>query len=140
MSNYYAPCFYRIDFVVIPSYIELPCINTIVLRLTRTSRMKSFSSCQTVFSIIRMLLSDLSQRGPARVSLLFRVFSLICGVFKRLNCLNFFSPFSILITDRFLFVQQFLRVLNAYGATLPVSKQLFYQIHVFFRRNSPKPP
>ena len=25
MSNYYAPCFYRIDFVVIPSYIELPC-------------------------------------------------------------------------------------------------------------------
>ena len=24
MSNYYAPCSYRIDFVVIPSYIELP--------------------------------------------------------------------------------------------------------------------
>ena len=24
MSNYYALCFYRIDFVVIPSYIELP--------------------------------------------------------------------------------------------------------------------
>ena len=24
MSNYYAPCFYRIDFFVIPSYIELP--------------------------------------------------------------------------------------------------------------------
>ena len=24
MSNYYAPCFYRIDVVVIPSYIELP--------------------------------------------------------------------------------------------------------------------
>ena len=23
MNNYYAPCFYRIDFVVIPSYIEL---------------------------------------------------------------------------------------------------------------------
>ena len=27
MSNYYAPCFYRIDFVVIPSYIELPCMK-----------------------------------------------------------------------------------------------------------------
>ena len=27
MSNYCAPCFYRIDFVVIPSYIELPCWN-----------------------------------------------------------------------------------------------------------------
>ena len=25
MSNYYEPCFYRIDFDVIPSYIELPC-------------------------------------------------------------------------------------------------------------------
>ena len=24
MSNYYAPCFYRIGFVVIPSYIERP--------------------------------------------------------------------------------------------------------------------
>ena len=24
MSNCYAPCFYRIDFVVIPSYVELP--------------------------------------------------------------------------------------------------------------------
>ena len=27
MSNYYAPCFYRVDFVVIPSYIELPWPN-----------------------------------------------------------------------------------------------------------------
>ena len=26
MSNYYALCFYRIDFFVIPSYIELPWI------------------------------------------------------------------------------------------------------------------
>ena len=24
MNNHYAPCFYRIDFVVISSYIELP--------------------------------------------------------------------------------------------------------------------
>ena len=27
MSNYYAPCFYRIGFVVIPSYIERPCFD-----------------------------------------------------------------------------------------------------------------
>ena len=27
MSNYYVPHFYRIDFVVIPSYIELPCCD-----------------------------------------------------------------------------------------------------------------
>ena len=26
MSNYNAPCFYRIDFIVVPSYIELPLI------------------------------------------------------------------------------------------------------------------
>ena len=24
IGNYYAPCFYRIDLVVIPSYLELP--------------------------------------------------------------------------------------------------------------------
>ena len=33
MRNYYAPCFYRIDFVVIPCYIELPCFNQAVLIL-----------------------------------------------------------------------------------------------------------
>ena len=27
MGNYYAPCFYRIDFVAIPSYIELPWVE-----------------------------------------------------------------------------------------------------------------
>ena len=30
MSNYYASCFYRIGFVVIPSYIELPLFNTAI--------------------------------------------------------------------------------------------------------------
>ena len=33
MSNYYAPCFYIIDFVVIPFYIELPCTNIDLFRL-----------------------------------------------------------------------------------------------------------
>ena len=27
MNNYYLPCFNRIDFVVIPSYIEFPCFK-----------------------------------------------------------------------------------------------------------------
>ena len=58
-------------------------------RLTGRSGEKFFSSCQTIFSIIRMLLSDLSLREPARVSLLFRLPSLICGVFKHWNCLRF---------------------------------------------------
>ena len=35
-------------------------------RLTGTSRVKSFSSWQTVFSIIRMLFSNLSLKEPAR--------------------------------------------------------------------------
>ena len=34
MSNYYAPCFYRIDFVVNPSYIELPCNDTVHKKLS----------------------------------------------------------------------------------------------------------
>ena len=33
MNNYYAPCFYRIDFVLIPSYIELLCFDTIHYKL-----------------------------------------------------------------------------------------------------------
>ena len=33
MSNYYAPCFYRIDFVVIPSYIELPWNNKLKINV-----------------------------------------------------------------------------------------------------------
>ena len=31
MSNYYAPCFYRIDFVVIPSSIELPWLDFVYI-------------------------------------------------------------------------------------------------------------
>ena len=33
MSNDYAPCFNRIDFVVIPSYIELPCMSPSLRKL-----------------------------------------------------------------------------------------------------------
>ena len=31
MSNYYTPCFYRIGFVVIPFYIELPWLNYVLV-------------------------------------------------------------------------------------------------------------
>ena len=33
MSNYYAPCFYIIDFVIIPFYIELPWSFILYARL-----------------------------------------------------------------------------------------------------------
>ena len=35
MSNYYTPCFYRIDFVVIPSYIDLPHKKNLKAHLVR---------------------------------------------------------------------------------------------------------
>ena len=42
MTNYYTPCFYRIDFVVIPSYIELPCSETYCIIHKKTTAMTSF--------------------------------------------------------------------------------------------------
>ena len=69
----------------ISDYFPLP-YTRLFCKLTGTSRVKSFSSCQTVFSIIQVLLSNLFLREPAQVSYLFRVPLLICGVFKCLNC------------------------------------------------------
>ena len=42
MSNYYAPCFYRISFVAIPSYIELACNEWqwMITNQTRIQRVK----------------------------------------------------------------------------------------------------
>ena len=40
MSNYYEPCFYRIDFHVIPSYIELPGSKQEALR--KVSKLNNF--------------------------------------------------------------------------------------------------
>ena len=79
----------------------------IVLQIDKNFMSEIFLSCQTVLSIIRMLFSNLSLREPARVSLLFRVPSLICGVFKRLNCLRFLL-FTILRID-----DQLIRVFSA---------------------------
>ena len=53
MSNNYAPCFNRIDFVFIPSYIELPCLNlrgincVCVKRKTLCNCLCSSSSCDS---------------------------------------------------------------------------------------------
>ena len=42
MSNYYAPCFYRISFAAIPSYIKLPCNEWqwMITNQTRIQRVK----------------------------------------------------------------------------------------------------
>ena len=47
MSNYYAPCLYKINFVVIPSYIELPCRNRD--RYWKTFQKADTSKKRTVF-------------------------------------------------------------------------------------------
>ena len=36
MINYYAPCFNRIDFIIIPSYIKLPCLHQGYLQMMST--------------------------------------------------------------------------------------------------------
>ena len=73
-------------------------ICTIVLQIDRNFKNEIFSSCQTVFSIIRMLLLNLSLTEPARVSLMFQVPSLICCVFQCLNYLRYIF-FTILYID-----------------------------------------
>ena len=69
----------------ISGFFHLPYTRSFY-RLTGTSRVKSFSSWQTVFSITWMLLSNLSPRQPVPFSLLFRVLSLIYGALKRKKC------------------------------------------------------
>ena len=65
-------------------------------RLTGTPRVKSFSSCQTVFSIIWMLLSNKGASTSFSVSNPF----LHLWCFHALQLLRFhFSPFSILMTN-----------------------------------------
>ena len=73
-------------------------------RLTGISIVKSFSPYQTVFLVIRMLLSNLSLREPLWVSHLFRVRSLICVVFKCLNCLRFLFFTIFRTNDRLILV------------------------------------
>ena len=41
MSNCYMQCFYRINFVVIPSYIELPCSNQALFSTCPKSQYKN---------------------------------------------------------------------------------------------------
>ena len=70
-------------------FFPLPYTRS-VCGLTETSKVKPFSSCQTIFLIIWMLLSNLSLRKPARVSLLFRVSS-----FTHLWCFQALELFKV---------------------------------------------
>ena len=77
----------------------LPCTYTqLFCGLRGTSKVKSFSSHQTHLSMFLKFMLIRSAKAPALSVLLSHVPSLICWVFKHLNC---FKPFlfSILLTD-----------------------------------------
>ena len=76
-----------------------------------------------------MLLSNLSLRKPAQVSFLFRVPSLILGVFRRSNCLRFLFFTILHIDDRLVPVCLviFLGAKFVWGRS---SYEQTYQIHV----------
>ena len=57
--------------------------------LTRTTRVKSFSSCHTVFIIMQVLCSNFSPNAMAQAYLLLRHPSFISGVFTLLNLQKF---------------------------------------------------
>ena len=99
------------DIFLLP-YTQLFC------RLTGTSRVKSFSSCQTVFSIIQMLFSNLASEGSSSFSSSFT--HLWCFQVLELFKVSFFHHSPYWWPNRF--VQQFFLVLNTHGATLPVRK------------------
>ena len=104
-------------------------------RLTGTSRVKSFSSFQIVFLIIRMLLSNLFLSEPAQVSFLFRVPSLICRVFKCLNSLRFCFLSIIHIDDQLMIDDPVCSVIfigaKYVWSTLPVT-YVSYPLKQFF--------
>ena len=57
MSNYYAPCLYRIDFVVIPSYIELPWLELLLCpRLSFTSPLSNFKKIPYSQFLVQVLI------------------------------------------------------------------------------------
>ena len=76
MSNYHVPCFYRINFVVIPSYIELPWWHEHYVNI----RQKSYKICLECVYILILLRPVRSLRYE------YFLYLLICPEF----CLNYF--------------------------------------------------
>ena len=73
-------------------------------KLTGTSRVKSFSSYHTVFSVMRVLRSNFSANVMARAYLLLRHPSFILGGFTLLNWQNFLLFIILLIDERLILV------------------------------------
>ena len=69
-------------------------------KLTGTSRVKSFSSCHTDFSIMRVLCSKFSANAMVRSYLLLQYPSFISGVFTLLNWRKFLLFIILLIDER----------------------------------------
>ena len=76
------------------------CDTQLFYRFRSTSRMKSFSSCQTHFSMFLEFVPIRSVKAPALSVVLSLVLLLICWVFKRLNCFNPFVFTILLMNER----------------------------------------
>ena len=103
MSNYYAPCFYRIDFVVIPSYIELPCENQQLLMMLLLQQHKLINAF-----FLKIILLSSCQKYP----MFYRVFMIsspnILFICKILT-------FDFDITFNFRAIKVFWKELTIYG-------------------------
>ena len=105
-------------------------------RLTGTSRVKSFSSCQTFFRSFGCYFQIIWEL--VRVSLLFWIPSLIFGFFMCLNCLRTF--FTIMKTSNSCLFDNFCLRWVCMRSLFLLANQRFYQFHVFFWRNNPRLP
>ena len=58
MSNDYAPCFHRIDIVLIPSYIKRPCLELFEQQMysepSRTSKIELFVQIVKGFQLLKL--------------------------------------------------------------------------------------
>ena len=97
-------------------------------RLTGTSRVKSFSSCQTFFRSFGCYFQIIWEL--VRVSLLFWIPSLIFGFFMCLNCLRTF--FTVMKTSNSCLFDNFCLRWVCMRSLFLLANQRFYQFHVFF--------
>ena len=79
-------------------YFSFP-YTRLFCKLTGTSRVKSFSSCRTDFSVMQVLCSNFSANAMVRSYLLLQHLSFISGVFTLLNWRKFLL-FIILLIDK----------------------------------------
>ena len=111
-------------------------------RLVGASRVKSFSSCQTVFFYQTDITFKPFSKGSSAG------FSSVSNPFTHLWCFQAFESFNVYffhhslywwLTDSYLFIN-FSWCQISMGPLFLWTNQLSYQIHVFFQENIPRSP